>query len=165
MRPSHRPASTLLAVKRAYPGRSKRLWLWALSARKKSADASSSFWRRTIPMWISFKRAISWTGFVALLACQEKYKRPRHTSPSVRLISTLFQVSTEDQYHKTFKQFLMGHSRPLFLIFVFSIQLTEGKQLNARCKSLTITGFELGTSGVRSDCSTNWATTTAFLHM
>ena len=41
----------------------------------------------------------------------------------------------------------MGHSRPLFLfIFDFSIQLTVGKQLNVRYKSLPMTGFESQTS-------------------
>ena len=51
----------------------------------------------------------------------------------------------------------MGQSRPLFLIFFFSIQLTVNIQFNF----LLMTGFEPRTSGVGSDCSTNWATTTA----
>ena len=52
----------------------------------------------------------------------------------------------------------MGHSRPLFFfIFVFSIQLT----VNVRYKFLPMTGFEPRTSGIGSDRSTNWATTTA----
>ena len=46
-------------------------------------------------------------------------------------------------------------------IFVFSIQLTL-KQINVRYKSLPKTGFELRTSGVGSDCSTNWATRLRF---
>ena len=46
-------------------------------------------------------------------------------------------------------------SASFFFIFVFSIQLTVDKQLNVRYKSLPMTGFELRTSGVRSNCSTN----------
>ena len=45
----------------------------------------------------------------------------------------------------------MGQSRPLFLIFVFSIQLT----VNIQFHFLPMTGFERRTSGVGSDCSTN----------
>ena len=45
-----------------------------------------------------------------------------------------------------------------FFIFVFSIQLTVNK---CTIWSLLMTGFEPRTSGVRSDCSTNWAITTA----
>ena len=44
-----------------------------------------------------------------------------------------------------------------FFIFVFSIQLTE----NIQYKFLPMTGFKPWTSGVRSNRSTNWATTTA----
>ena len=54
--------------------------------------------------------------------------------------------------------FLMGHSQPLLFIFVFSIQLTEN---NVQYNLLPMTGFELRTSGIGSNCSTNWATTTA----
>ena len=43
-----------------------------------------------------------------------------------------------------------------FFIFVFSIYLTE----NIQYKFLPMTGYEPRTSGVRSDRSTNWATTT-----
>ena len=44
-----------------------------------------------------------------------------------------------------------------FFIFVFSIQLT----VNVRYKFLPMTGFEPRTSGIGSNRSTNWATTTA----
>ena len=44
-----------------------------------------------------------------------------------------------------------------FFIFVFSIQLT----VNVQYKFMPMTGFEPQTSWIRSDCSTNWATTTA----
>ena len=44
------------------------------------------------------------------------------------------------------------------LIFVFSIQL---KVNNVQYKCLPMTGFKLRTSGIGSDRSTNWATTTA----
>ena len=43
-----------------------------------------------------------------------------------------------------------------FFIFVFSIQLT----VNIQWFYLSMTGFELRTSGAGSDHSTNWATTT-----
>ena len=39
----------------------------------------------------------------------------------------------------------------------------DTKQINIRCKSLPMTGFEPRTSGVGSNRSTNWATTTALL--
>ena len=45
----------------------------------------------------------------------------------------------------------------LFFLFVFSIQLTVNVQYNF----LSMTGFELRTSGIGSNHSTNWATTTA----
>ena len=48
----------------------------------------------------------------------------------------------------------MGHPRPLFLFFVFSI-------LPLVDKILPMCEFEPQISGVGSDCSTNWATTTA----
>ena len=54
--------------------------------------------------------------------------------------------------------FKMGHSRALFIfIFVFSIQLT----VSAQYQFLPMTGFELQTSGVGSDRSTNLVTATA----
>ena len=50
----------------------------------------------------------------------------------------------------------MGQSGPFFFIFVFSIvQLID--------KILPMSGFELQISGVRSNRSTNWATTTALV--
>ena len=61
----------------------------------------------------------------------------------------------------------MGHSRPLFLYFhLFNTQLTVNKcsiyiYIN---KFLPMTGFELWTSGIGSNRSTNWATTTAQLY-
>ena len=51
----------------------------------------------------------------------------------------------------------MALSWPIFLYFVFSIQLT----VNVQYKFLPTIGFELRTSGIESDCSTNLATTTA----
>ena len=54
----------------------------------------------------------------------------------------------------------MGHSRPLFLYFRL-FNTVESKQINIRYKSLPMTGLEPQTSGVGSDQSTNWATTTA----
>ena len=44
-----------------------------------------------------------------------------------------------------------------FFIFVFSMQLI----VNVQYKFLPMTGFELRTSGIGSNHSTNWATTTA----
>ena len=45
----------------------------------------------------------------------------------------------------------MGHSQPLFLDFrLFNI--VDNEYMN---KTLPMTGFELRTSGVVSDCSTN----------
>ena len=49
----------------------------------------------------------------------------------------------------------MGHSRPLFFIFVL-LQLVE----NLVYKTLPMIGFELRISGVRSNSFINWATTT-----
>ena len=45
----------------------------------------------------------------------------------------------------------------LFLFFVFSIKLI----INVQYKFFTMTGFKLRSSGIRSNRSTNWATTTA----
>ena len=60
--------------------------------------------------------------------------------------------------------FKLANPGLFFFIFVFSIQLTEKHQY----KFLPMTRFELRTSGVGSNRSTNWATTTApktrFLH-
>ena len=50
----------------------------------------------------------------------------------------------------------MGHTRPLFLyfsLFYFNVQLED--------KISPMLGFEPRIPGVGSDCSTNWATTTA----
>ena len=51
-----------------------------------------------------------------------------------------------------------GHSRPIFLYFRIFNTLTEN---NVQYKSLPMTGFEPQTSGIGSNGSTNWATTTA----
>ena len=51
----------------------------------------------------------------------------------------------------------MGHFRPLFLLFS-SFQYSWQYRFN---KFLPVTGFEPQTSGIGSDRSTNWATTTA----
>ena len=48
----------------------------------------------------------------------------------------------------------MGHSWPFFFIFIFSIQLTVNKY---SLQKFAVTGFELWTSGVGSDSSTNRA--------
>ena len=63
----------------------------------------------------------------------------------VSIVSFLSEMATEID----FKDFLkVGHSRPLFFIFVYSvIQLVH--------KILPMTGFELRISGVESDRSTN----------
>ena len=45
----------------------------------------------------------------------------------------------------------MGHYQPLFLYFRLSIQLT----INVQFKMLPMTGFELRTSGIGSNRSTN----------
>ena len=52
----------------------------------------------------------------------------------------------------------MGHSRPLFFIFVFSIHLTVN---NCSILILLRAGFELWTFNVGSNRSSNWATTAA----
>ena len=46
-----------------------------------------------------------------------------------------------------------------FFIFVFSIQLT----VNVQYQFLPMSGFERQTSGIESDSSTNWATTTVLV--
>ena len=52
----------------------------------------------------------------------------------------------------------MGHFRPLILYFRL-FNTVDSQQINIWYKSLPMTGFEPRTSGVGSDCSTNWATT------
>ena len=60
--------------------------------------------------------------------------------------------------------FKMGHSRPLFLYFRhFNAQLTVNKCSIYIYKFLPMTGFEPRISGIGSDHSTNWATTTSQL--
>ena len=52
----------------------------------------------------------------------------------------------------------MGKSRPLFFfIFVFS----SGNSKYIKCKILAMTEYETRISGIGSDRSANWATTTA----
>ena len=51
----------------------------------------------------------------------------------------------------------MGHSRSLFLY----IRLFNKVDRRKVRQSLAMTGFELLTTGVRSNCSTNGSTTTA----
>ena len=90
-----------------------------------------------------------------LLWCVLKAK----TGLGTGLISCLLRckVKTCLELRRTSWFFLkVGHSRPLFFIFVFSIQLT----VNVQCKCLLMTGFELRTFGIGSNRSTNWATTT-----
>ena len=50
----------------------------------------------------------------------------------------------------------MGHSRPLFIYFRLFNTVDNKQMFN---KILPMTGVELGTSGIKSDRSTNWATT------
>ena len=60
----------------------------------------------------------------------------------------------------SFRVFKMGHSPWLFLYFcqsAVSIKLVHSKML-------PMIGFKLRTSGIRSDCSANWATTNALLN-
>ena len=52
----------------------------------------------------------------------------------------------------------MGLSQPLFLYFRL-FNAVDSK--NVQYKILSMTGFESQTSGIGSNCSTNWATTTA----
>ena len=52
----------------------------------------------------------------------------------------------------------MGLSHPLFLYFRL-FNAVDSK--NVQYKILSMTGFESQTSGIGSNCSTNWATTTA----
>ena len=62
--------------------------------------------------------------------------------------------------HAVFLQKKLGHSRPHFLIVVFSIQLT----VNVQNKILPMTYLEPRTSGIGSNHSTNWATIIAQNH-
>ena len=55
----------------------------------------------------------------------------------------------------------MGHSKPLFFIFVFSIHSWQKTNVQYINKFLPMTGFEPWTSGIGSNRSTNWATATA----
>ena len=54
----------------------------------------------------------------------------------------------------------MGHPRPLFLFSSFQYTV-DSKQMFNIDKNLPMTGFELQTSGIGSNRSTNGATTTA----
>ena len=59
----------------------------------------------------------------------------------------------------------MGHSRPLFLYFSSFQHTVDRKKCSNIYKFLLMTGFEPRTSGNRSDCPSNWATTTAFFFL
>ena len=52
----------------------------------------------------------------------------------------------------------MGHSRPLFIYFRLFNTVDNKQMLN---KILPMTGVELQNSGIKSNRSTNWATTTS----
>ena len=56
----------------------------------------------------------------------------------------------------------MGHSWPLFIYLFRLFNTVQSKQVN-KCSILILpmTGFEPRPSGIGSDCSTNWATTTS----
>ena len=53
----------------------------------------------------------------------------------------------------------MGHSQPLFLFLSFQYTVDRIKMIDIN-KFLPMTGFKPWTSGIRSNRSTNWATTT-----
>ena len=82
------------------------------------------------------------------------------TTSALRYVISFLKVKYEFCRLRIRKSFFKWAIPGLFSFsFVFSIQLTVGKQLNVWYKSLPMTGFEPRTYGVRSDCSTNWATT------
>ena len=58
----------------------------------------------------------------------------------------------------------MGYPRPLFSLFSSFQYTVDSKQMFNINKFLLMTGFEPRTSDIRSNCSTNWATTTAPIH-
>ena len=105
-----------------------------------------------------------WCTYMGFEPCPARWKGLRYT-----LWTSWFNKNYQYQpnFKKPFKTvlqpsiiFLNGpflDSFSLFSTFIYSWQ----KQINVRYKSLQMTGFKLRTSGVRSDCSTNWATTTA----
>ena len=62
-----------------------------------------------------------------------------------------------DNYNSSLT-FLVGHSRPLFIYFRHFNTVDNKQMLN---KILPMTGVKLRTSGIESDRSTNWATTTS----
>ena len=67
--------------------------------------------------------------------------------------------SSPTRRYRTWRgNFKMGHLRPLFLYFAFSIQLVCNNAIYDNCWWLRI---KLRICGVGSDCSTNCATTTA----
>ena len=73
------------------------------------------------------------------------------------MVSFVWSTMSSIEYERYPRKYFFKWAIPglFFFIFVFSIQLTVGKQLNVRYKSLPMTGFELRTSGVGSDRSTN----------
>ena len=64
--------------------------------------------------------------------------------------------------HNHFPEQAKGYVPGLFFLYFRLFNTVDIKQINVRFKSLPITGFELRTSGVGSDCSTNWATRLLF---
>ena len=89
-----------------------------------------------------------------------KWKRVNYTEKFKHNIQQWFDRSLPQTTKQPFNLLLfflrMGHSQPLFLcfcLFYFNAQLVD--------KILLMLGFEPRVSGVRSDRSTNWATTTA----
>ena len=71
--------------------------------------------------------------------------------------------SMMSQLLKRFKVFLkkMGHSRPPFFFFFSSFHHNTVGSKQMFYKNLAMSGFEPWTSGIGSDRSANWATTTA----
>ena len=89
-----------------------------------------------------------------------KWKRVNYTEKFKHNIQQWFDRSLPQTTKQPFNLLLfflrMGHSQPLFLcfcLFYFNAQLVD--------KILLMLGFDPRVSGVRSDRSTNWATTTA----
>ena len=95
-----------------------------------------------------------------ILSCLVKYNQVKLVaSCTVMIPPTVSVLSPTHPYH-SFVFFKWAIPGLFFFIFVFSIQLT----VNVRYKFLPMTGFEPRTSGIGSDRSTNWATTTSTYH-
>ena len=78
--------------------------------------------------------------------------------PGIRTQSCRMEGAEEYPGQRSKNVFKGPFPASFFFIFFFSLQLTI---TNVLYKRLPMTGFELWTSGVRSNHSTNWATTTA----